>query len=82
MILDDSNKTGGPAFPSMEIRTEDTQDIVHGASQGMTLRDHFAAKALPSIMQNSGGHLADLHLDRYATIAYRMADAMLKVRAV
>lgn len=45
MILDDIEKTGGPAFPAMEVRTHDTGDIVHNASQGITVRDYFAAKA-------------------------------------
>jgi len=37
--------TGGPAFPAFEVRTHDTGDLVENASQGMTLRDYFAAKA-------------------------------------
>jgi hypothetical protein len=36
---------GGPAFPAMEVRTHDTGDLVENASQGMTMRDYFAAKA-------------------------------------
>jgi hypothetical protein len=45
---------------------------------GMTLRDYFAAKAIPGLLaaelvgEYSNEHVAD--------IAYRIADAMLKAR--
>lgn len=62
-------KDGGPAFP-------DCHSI---DSQGMTLRDYFAAKAMQSAictdMAHSEGGMLDL-----ARYAYAQADAMLKAR--
>lgn len=55
---------GGPAFPSVN------------ESEGMTLRDYFAAKAMQVFMQN-----AETDMDEDAADAYRMADLMLKERA-
>jgi hypothetical protein len=42
--------------------------------QGMSLRDYFAAKALPFLMS------AYKDMDAIAGVAYKMADAMLKAR--
>jgi hypothetical protein len=67
-----SNNTGGAAFPYA---------AVHGCNgeYGMTLRDYFAAKALPTAIrevEDAGTYnLADV-----AAIAYQYADAMLKAR--
>ena len=67
-----SNNTGGAAFPYA---------AVHGCNgeYGMTLRDYFAAKALPTAIkevEDAGTYnLADV-----AAIAYQYADAMLKER--
>lgn len=62
---------GGPAFPHT------TNNIAHG-TDGMSLRDYFAAKALEAFA------FSDLH-DRgaagIAAIAYEVADAMLRARA-
>jgi len=41
---------------------------------GMSLRDYFAAKALPFLMS------AYEDMDAIAGVAYKMADAMLKAR--
>jgi hypothetical protein len=41
---------------------------------GMTLRDYFAAKALPFLMS------AYEDMDAIAGVAYKMADAMMKAR--
>lgn len=49
-ILDDSEYTGGPAYPAMEVRTHDTGDLVKNASQGMTLLDHYAGLAMQAII--------------------------------
>ena len=68
-----SNYTGGPAFPAPAGRLTPITD------QGMTLRDYFAAKALPTAIkevEDAGTYnLADV-----AAIAYQYADAMLKAR--
>ncbi|HDR8979470.1 TPA: hypothetical protein QDA90_004278 [Burkholderia vietnamiensis] len=64
-------KDGGPAFPEVPGDCNGYE-----GKSGMTLRDHFAAKALPAIYDRvqSGG------FDRVATLAYEMADAMLRAR--
>jgi hypothetical protein len=47
-------------------------------SQGMTLRDYFAAKAMQAIVSKEVSHVS--WVDEYAKNAYKMADAMLKAR--
>jgi hypothetical protein len=61
-----------PAFPTAMNQTE-----------GLTLRDYFAAKAMPGLMgrdwsmfQGSDEELIDL----WARSAYGVADAMIKAR--
>jgi hypothetical protein len=61
-----------PAFP-FPAYTYPNGEIIHGES-GMTLRDYFAAKALPFLMS------AYEDMDAIAGVAYKMADAMLKAR--
>ena len=64
---------GGTAFP-----TSNYQKIVPvstGYSEGMTLRDYFAAKAMQSFVLNK-----NILLDDAAELAYKMADAMLRAR--
>lgn len=68
--------TGGPAFPAMEVRTSDTQDLVANASQGMTLRDWFAGKALAGITAREAEFGPSV-----ARYSYQYADAMLIERA-
>ena len=58
-----------PAFP-MCIDDGETRKYMIG----MTLRDYFAAKALPFLMA------AYEDMDAIAGVAYKMADAMLKAR--
>ena len=65
-------------------------DDLYPPSPGMTLRDYFAAQALTGLMANSGGPLqsnnysgwsyANCDIGDVAAEAYRIADAMLKVR--
>ena len=77
--------TGGPAFPPSNP----------GYAHGMTLRDYFAAKALPSAIESwknqdalepDGGffvwmsYKSDDDCFPAAELAYRMADAMLEAR--
>ena len=73
-----SNNTGGPAFPTEVVMTNDGIKY-----DGMTLRDYFAAKAMQGIIQSdkymgvigvNGGQFS------HAQRAYEMADAMLKAR--
>lgn len=80
-----NTNTGGPAFP-IERQTIAEQ---YG-SVGMTLRDYFAAKAMPLAMnrlrENYNKDLGDewaWENDDWESIsehAYKMADAMLKAR--
>ena len=60
-----------PAFP---VSSELCQDLTVEQQRGMTLRDYFAAKALPRVMQDGKSFSA------IARDAYLMADAMLKER--
>ena len=57
-------ETGGPAFPAFKEQ-----------SDGMTLRDYFAAKALANAYTQHDGNP-----DKVAEWAYALADAMLKAR--
>ena len=65
-----NTNTGGPAFPSHGSMGE----VAH---EGMTLRDYFAGQAIASTLPMPGGmyEAAD-----YASLAYKMADEMLKAR--
>ena len=70
--------TGGPAFPHPAGWRRDPE-----ISDGMTLRDYFAAKAMQSFItqgpvQNDFRFAA--YAENVATVAYFMADAMLTVR--
>ena len=73
-----SNKIndGGPAFPcvyySDPIGSIGPQITIKG---GMTLRDYFAAAALPEVDKRSHGTTDDV-----ARECYQLADAMLKAR--
>jgi hypothetical protein len=52
-----------------------------GFAKDMTLRDHYAGKAMQSfIAEVFSGNLADHGYDSVAQHAHRMADAMLKAR--
>ena len=62
-----NTNTGGPAFPQ--------QDDASG-SEGMTLRDYFAAKAMQGLL--AGTTTSDGLV--IVKDAYAIADAMLKAR--
>lgn len=70
---------GGPAFPATNWSKDG--DFL-GDNQGMTLRDYFAAKALPTLLREyrdeveAGGTGFNVPEDAYA-----IADAMLKARS-
>jgi hypothetical protein len=72
-----NTNTGGYAFPTSQIAD----------SNGMTLRDYFAAKAMQGLCAGfaspDGGwpdSRCSEHYDVAAAHAYLMADAMLKAR--
>jgi hypothetical protein len=48
-------------------------------SEGMELRDYFAAKALPVLM-HADSKLWEGHYEIHAEQAYKFADAMMKAR--
>ena len=81
----EQTKTGGPAFPAPELGAQDFGQP--WAYPGMTLRDYFAAKAMPACYAEYFTH-ANIHgFDEgwkmgVALDAYAMADAMLEARGV
>lgn len=90
--MSDNINDGGPAFP-MLVRDFDNECGEHGEyfyrmEGGASLRDYFAAKALPGVMQmvSDGMHqpsITDLpiqQVDFLAKSAYEIADAMLRAR--
>ena len=64
-------KAGGSAFP-LPMGSETTQ-----GSEGMTLRDYFAAKAMQGFCTQEEQGFGVLKI---AASAYEMADAMLKAK--
>jgi hypothetical protein len=66
-----NTNTGGPAFP--------TATLAQKTEGGMTLRDYFAAKALQGMFA-SGNLPKSVQDDELASVAYQVADAMLKAR--
>ena len=69
-----NTNTGGPAFPGLHPSAE-----CRFKDEGMALRDYFAAKAIPAILEQKDVH-DGRELTNAAWIAYQMADAMLKAR--
>lgn len=61
-----------------------TTDTIHTCSyecpQGMTLRDYFAAKALPEVLAQKDVHGHIREWENAAWISYQIADAMLRKR--
>lgn len=84
------NKTGGAAFPAAEVWDRDLQCVAHKQTQGMTLRDYFAAKAMNAVLANNGGavqansacgwSLCNCTFSDVAEFSYQVADAMLSER--
>lgn len=73
---------GGPAFPL----DENTALLTMEHATGMSLRDYFAAKALPTAWAAfAGGYFEvegwDSINEGVAVCAYQMADAMLAARS-
>ena len=79
-----NTNTNGPAFPTGIIM--DDKGLIVGGSNGMTLRDYFAAQALTgaqvwdAVLNGKNAVLANGGTDKLAEIAYAVADAMLKAR--
>ena len=67
-------RSGGPAFPTEVWDSEG----VPQHTEGMTLRDYFAAKALQGFIGTIFEE--DMNFDQVANFVYGYADAMLKAR--
>ena len=85
--------TGGPAFPDFRINlkhkpTHDglctTEEEHFISTNGMTLRDYLATKAMAGLLSNRDYHAfddsKDLSKEHLAKSSYMMADAMLAER--
>lgn len=70
-----SKNDGGPAFPFGQTDELSGQLVNGWGSEGMTLRDYLAAKAMQQMAGGGHSSWADLAAD-----AYGIADAMLKER--
>ncbi len=70
-----SKETGGPAFPSEGVVTND--GILY---DGMTLRDYFAAKAMQGAIAGCAAKGEVIMYSDLSGFAYEVADAMLKAR--
>ena len=70
-----STETGGPAFPGSHTGKYG----VPVRSDGMTLRDYFAAKAMQADLEYQGLEGRE-DLFHVAAMAYEMAEAMLAAR--
>jgi hypothetical protein len=66
------------AFPQNNDRVVASLSIAN--SQGMTLRDYFAAKAMQGFNDRVGSNSDQRWFDDIAKGAYRMADAMMEAR--
>ena len=66
-----------PAFPTGLI-TDPRNGQIIGGSNGMTLRDYFAAKAMQGMLSENSG--IRYPTDELVDFAYKVADAMMKVR--
>ncbi len=78
--MSSNTNTGGPAFPlHAEVRPKLDDEWC-----GMTLRDYFAAKAMPIAAGGLGQREENfVRPDQYSQLAldaYKLADAMLKAR--
>lgn len=67
-----NTNTGGSAFPVLH------DSFAGVVSQGMTMRDYFAAKALQGLLAGLDGDMSNRQW--MAEKAYMFADAMLKER--
>lgn len=86
----DKINDGGPAFPCdpFVASKPGNESTAKRLAEGMTLRDYFAAKALPAIINSMAQldhqklmRLHGMEMDQiYALESYQTADAMLEAR--
>jgi hypothetical protein len=69
-------QTGGSAFPLANVQTNRDGEVFSYVTDGMTLRDYFAAKAMYGMLVG----LEDPNKEALSRWSYEMADAMLKER--
>lgn len=82
------DKTGGAAFPTPRFMVDDESRILGFSinTDGMSLRDYFAAKAMQALMAETNGEGDDIpgaprwESPQVAELAYEHADAMLEAR--
>lgn len=79
--MSESINTGGPAFPRSGSNWvgQEGQKMGCDAVSGMSLRDYFAAHALAGLCANERWN-ATYQVEKVASSAYAMADAMLRNR--
>lgn len=70
-----AKNNGGPAFPAKAL------DGGYDASQGMSMRDWFAAAALQGWLASFTPSDGDPNPEFTAVLVYKLADAMLAERA-
>jgi hypothetical protein len=87
-----NTNTGGPAFPTKNYKA--VVPVATGYAEGMTLRDYFAAKVLPSLyldyvneqrmegerIKIGSPHDPGVSAECLALECYAIADAMLAAR--
>lgn len=74
------NNNNAQAFPKQQWEYDGHNNVLQYQEDGMTLRDYFAAKVINGILSDPNTGLLEDDLSRYANIAYKAADAMLKAR--
>lgn len=75
--MSENQDNGGPAFPCDELL--DQYGTAH-RSEGLSLRDYFAAKAMQGICCNRSHVELKGHAKASAKVAYLIADALLEAR--
>lgn len=81
--MNEKIKDGGPAFPLPEIYDDRRGETIQYASEGMSLRDYFAAKAMQVYIASFVGidaYALEESRNDTARRCYRMADAMVRAR--
>lgn len=79
-----NKETGGPAFPFDQLNPHSEQGrALDWQSEGMTLRDYFAARAMAAFAADAkrGPDTVYMNYGIAAREAYLIADAMLAERA-
>lgn len=69
---------GGPAFPYSALAPDGPS--MYADSEGMSLRDYFAAKALATISAYRTEDVEGWEPRHFASHAYAIADAMIAAR--